>query len=49
MKSMMVDKTAVKAAVAKMIADKALVRSFLQGKISKAALEQKGITLARPI
>ena len=49
MKKVVVNREAVRVAVAKMVADKAAVRSFMQGKISIAALEKKGITLAKPI
>ena len=37
------------ASIKKMVEDKAIVRSFLQGKISKDVLNQKGIKIAKPI
>ena len=42
-------KTTIDKAVAKMIADKSAVRSFLKGKTSIETLIQKGIKFANPI
>lgn len=49
MNKIVINKETVKACVAKMVADKAAVRSFLKGKTSIETLTQKGITLAKPI
>jgi hypothetical protein len=49
MKKIVINKEAVIASVAKMVADKSAVRSFLKGKTSIETLTQKGIKFAKPI
>ena len=49
MKKIVIDKEAVFSSVAKMVADKSAVRSFLKGKTSIETLTQKGIKFANPI
>ena len=49
MKKIVIDKEAVISLVAKMVADKSAVRSFLKGKTSIETLTQKGIKFAKPI
>jgi len=49
MKTIKINREAVKSSVAKMVSDKATVRAFLKGKTSFDTLSQKGITLAKPI
>lgn len=49
MKKIVINKQAVLPSVAKMVADKAAVRSFLKGKTSIETLTQKGIKFAKPL
>ena len=49
MKKIIINKEAVISSVAKMVADKSAVRSFLKGKTSIETLTQKGIKFAKPI
>lgn len=49
MKKIVINKEAVLSSVAKMVADKAAVRSFLKGKTDMETLTQKGIKFAKPI
>lgn len=49
MKKIVINKEAVISSVAKMVADKSAVRSFLKGKTSIETLTQKGIKFGKPI
>ena len=49
MKKIVINKEAVISSVAKMVADKSVVRSFLKGRTSIETLTQKGIKFAKPI
>jgi hypothetical protein len=49
MKKIVVNKEAVISSVSKMVADKAVVRSFLKGNTKIETLIQKGIKFAKPI
>ncbi|WP_166922279.1 hypothetical protein [Flavobacterium poyangense] len=49
MNKIVVNKKTVIESVTKMAADKAIVRSYLKGKVSLEILKEKGITLAKPI
>lgn len=49
MKKQNIDKKTVLKSVAKMIADKEVVRSYLKGKTSIQTLTKKGIKFAKPL
>lgn len=49
MKKIVINKEAVISSVAKMVADKSAVRSFLKGRTSIETLTKKGIKFAKPI
>ncbi|SDY40363.1 hypothetical protein SAMN05444397_101566 [Flavobacterium aquidurense] len=49
MKKITTNKQTVIESVAKMVADKNAVRSFLKGKASIESLKEKGIKLANPL
>lgn len=42
-------KSVIISSIKKMIEDKAVLRSFLRGQISKEVLNQKGIRIGKPI
>ncbi len=42
-------KAIIIASIKKMIEDKAILRSFLRGEVSKEVLNQKGIKIGKPI
>jgi hypothetical protein len=44
-----INKETIMKSVAKMVADKALVRSYLKGNTSLETLTQKGIKFAKPL
>ncbi|MFH7013518.1 hypothetical protein ACHRV5_16770 [Flavobacterium sp. FlaQc-52] len=49
MNKIVLNKKTVIESVAKMAADKTIVRSYLKGKVSLEILKEKGITLAKPL
>lgn len=49
MNKIVVNKKSVIESVAKMVSDKAVVRSYLKGNVSLELLKEKGITLAKPL
>ena len=49
MQKIVINKEAVISSIAKMVADKNAVRSFLKGKASIESLKEKGIKLANPL
>jgi len=49
MKKDKIDIEIIRKSVAKMVADKESVRSYIKGKISKKALNNKGIKIAKPV
>jgi hypothetical protein len=49
MENKIVNKETIIKSITKMVADKAVVRSFLKGKTTIESLTQKGIKLAKPL
>ena len=49
MKTNTVNKETIIKTITKMVADKAIVRSYLKGKTTIESLTQKGIKLAKPL
>lgn len=49
MKKQSIDKKQVLKSVVKMVADKEVVRSYIQGKTSIQTLNKKGIKFAKPL